>query len=308
MLWAATGVAPPETIPAPLTDEPVRGGLAPPAGETYSEGYVPSSDPPDTKEGGPPVLTGDGIILNNKAGIDVDVEDLIARVLSFGAGGKVLIIHTHGSEAYTPEPGWEYEASDPYRTEDAAMSVMRVGDALAARLRERGIDVVHDKGLYDYPSYTGSYTRSLEAVKRYLSADGGIKVVIDLHRDALEGKDGTVYKTLADVGEEPCSQIMLVAGTNASGLSHPLWRDNMAFALKLQAAMMLNYPSLARPLEVSRYRYNQHVLPGSLLVEVGCSGNTLRQSISAAEYFADCLADVLTWEDMRRAAADAAAE
>ena len=66
-------------------------------------------------------IPGEGIVLNNKAGVDIDTDDLISRVLTFGADAKVLIIHTHGSEAYTPEPGWEYEPSDPYRTEDGSM-------------------------------------------------------------------------------------------------------------------------------------------------------------------------------------------
>ena len=99
------------------------------------------------------------------------------------------------------------------------------------------------------PSYNGSYTRSLEAVESYLEEHPDIAVVIDLHRDALVGSDGTVYKTVADIDGTQCAQVMLVAGTNFSGLTHDDWQKNLSFALKIQYAMVEQYPTLARPAE-----------------------------------------------------------
>ncbi len=237
----------------------------------------------------------EGIYLKNNTEYDIDVEELLNKPLGFSAqdGAKVLIIHTHGSEAYMPDGDDIYEPSDPSRTEDKNYNVVRVGDELARVLEDRGIDVIHDRELYDYPSYNGSYDRSWEAMQSYLQQYPDIAVIIDLHRDALEGTDGTIYKTVADIGDTPCAQVMLISGTNFSGLTHDNWQENMSFALKLQSAMVEQYPTLARPLNVSQYRYNQNATTGSLIAEIGCNGNTLQEAITAATYFGDCLADVL---------------
>ena len=64
-----------------------------------------------------------------------------------------------------------------------------MGDELAAALEEQGLTVLHDREIYDYPSYTGSYNRSGAAVEAYLAEYPDIAVVIDLHRDALGGDE-----------------------------------------------------------------------------------------------------------------------
>lgn len=200
------------------------------------------------------------------------------------AGPQVLIMHTHGTEAYTPAPGETYEESDPYRTTDGSHSVVRVGDALASALEECGLRVIHDRSLYDYPSYAGSYERSGAAVERWLSAYPGIAVVIDVHRDAV-GDRQVVYKTLASLSGESPAQVMLVVGTGENGLAHPLWRDNLRLALALQDAAQAASPGLVRPLRLVKERYNQQLTTGSLILEVGTNGNTLSEACRAAELF-----------------------
>ncbi len=282
-----------DNISEPETgDEPIE----PP--QEYIEDTPAASEPKNT------TITGDsagyegladGIYIQNRTGYDIDVEALLREPLTFSAstGAEVLIIHTHGSEAYTMSGEDVYEESDPYRTEDPTQNVIRVGDELERILTAHGITVIHDRETYDYPSYNGSYTRAWESITEYLAANENIKVVIDLHRDALVGDDGTVYKTVADVGDLPCAQVMLISGSDYSGLNHPEWRKNLSFALKLQAEMVKNYPTLARPLSISEYRYNQNATTGSLIVEVGTNGNTLQEALTAVGYFGECLAEVL---------------
>jgi len=241
-------------------------------------------------------INADGIYVKNSTTYDINVEDSLNKEISVSlqAGDEspqVLIIHTHGSESYAPDGS--YEESDSYRTQDTEHNVMKVGDELAAALEEKGISVIHDKNFYDYPSYMGSYGRSLTATEKYLQQYPSIKVVIDLHRDALMEDDGTVYKTVAEINDETCSQIMLVVGTDGTGLSHGNWSENFSLALKLQVSMNEKYPSLARPVNLREERFNQHLSSGALLVEVGTNGNTLQESITAVRYFADCLEDVL---------------
>ena len=207
-------------------------------------------------------------------------------------GVQILIVHTHGSEAYTPDGTDQYEMSDSYRTEDKRFSVIRVGDELAARLEHYGLSVVHDREIYDYPSYTGSYTRSGEAVQAHLAAHPETAIVIDLHRDAL-GTEDVIYKTVAALDGEASSQLMMLVGTGESGLEHPKWEENLKLALTLQAAVNAEYPTLARPVSLVKERYNQHLTTGSLILEVGSNGNTLQEALTAVRLYADAIGPVL---------------
>ena len=247
---------------------------------------------PETEETAPPIRTVDlsgGAAVNDRTELNVDLDALAAEGLSLSLpsdGPQVLIFHTHSSEAYTPDGQDRYEASDPYRTEDKTKNVIRVGDALAAALEAHGLTVLHDREIYDYPSYTGSYGRSGAAVERYLAEYPTIRVVIDLHRDAL-GSGGTVYKTQATANGRSSAQVMLLAGTGENGLWHPNWRENLKLAMYLQDAADAVFPSLMRPIALVSERYNQQLCPGMLIAEVGSTGNTLREALTAAELFGD---------------------
>ncbi|NLB30024.1 MAG: stage II sporulation protein P, partial [Clostridiales bacterium] len=240
-------------------------------------------------------LPSDGIIMQNTSGLEIDIERLMSEPLEIvlaEEGPQVLVIHTHGSEAYTQVPGEEYEESDPYRTQNKSRSIISVGDVLAEELSARGISVIHDRGTYDYPSYADSYNRTLAAIQGYLEKYPSISLVIDIHRDASPAT-GDQFKTIAEIDGSLCSQIKLVVGTNGAGLTHPNWEQNMKLALRLQYEMNRSYPTLARPVGASEYRYNQHATAGSLLVEVGAAGNTFSESVDAVRYFADAYANVI---------------
>lgn len=236
-----------------------------------------------------------GLEINNGTDLDIDTAALMSGGLALtlpAEGAQILIIHTHSSEAYTPDGQDVYTPTDPSRTEDTRYNIVRVGDELTAALESYGLSVIHDREIYDYPSYTGSYSRSCEAVEEYLKAYPEIAVVIDVHRDALTSGE-VVYKTRAALEGECASQVMLLAGTDESGLSHPNWQENLKLALYLQQAMDAKYPTLARPVAVTPQRYNQHLSTGSLMLEVGSSGNTLQEALSAARLFADAAGPAL---------------
>lgn len=238
----------------------------------------------------------DHISVINKTDYTVDTAALLKAPLDITLSGDspvVLVIQTHGSEAYMPDATSQYIESDPYRTQDMSQTVMRVGDELVAALEKAGISVIHDKGIYDYPSYKASYTNSYAAIQSILKKYPSIKIVIDIHRDHIPGDDGAVYKTIADIGDTPCAQVKFVMGTSFSGLKHPNWRENFKLALHIQNEMNKLYPSLAKPIELSQYRYNQQATIGSMILEVGCTGNTLQESLSAVRYFADAFSEVV---------------
>ena len=283
--------------------EPASAPLETPPGEALSEqetleaapeilsSVMESSPDADIRE---TTIPG-GLFLKNATGYPVDVEQMLRdgpMVRLPAEGPQILIIHTHGSEAYTPAGLDRYESNDASRTEDLRCNVIRVGDELAELLEGQGLNVLHDREIYDYPSYTGSYSRSGEAVQRYLEAYPDIAVVIDLHRDAL-GADGVVYKTMAEEEGTVASQIMLLVGTDDSGLEHPNWRSNLSLALYLQNAIDQAHPTLMRPVSLVRERYNQHLTGGSLILEVGSSGNTLQEALAAIRLFADAAGPAL---------------
>ena len=222
--------------------------------------------------------------------------DLLDRpsALDFsGEGPQILIVHTHGSEAYTPEPGWEYEAQPGYRTLEADRSVIAVGEALAKTLEGHGISVIHDRSLNDYPSYNDSYWTTLERIEQWVTQYPEIQMVIDVHRDAVETESGKAQPLSSTQNGQTAAQLMLVVGTDQGGLSHPDWQENLANALKLQSVLQGQWPGLCRKLDLRTERFNQHMTPGSLLVEVGTNGNTLQQALFSAELLGDGLAAMI---------------
>ena len=242
-----------------------------------------------------PTTIAGGMVITNSTSYELDLNSLVSGGTSVklaSKGPQILIIHTHGSEAYTPDMENGYSSVDSFRTEDAEYSVVRVGDELAACFESYGLSVIHDRNFYDFPSYTGSYAKSGDAVKKYLEEYPGISVVLDVHMDSI-GDGDVVYKTIAEDSGKPCSQLMLLVGTGENGLEFPNWQENLKFALYLQSAVVSKYPSLSRPIALKKERYNQHLSTGSLILEVGSSGNTLGEALNAVRLFADAVAPAL---------------
>lgn len=211
-----------------------------------------------------------------------------------GEGPQILILHTHGSEAYTPPAGTEVVWSGDHRTTDSRYNVVRVGDAMADVFSAAGISVLHDRTLYDYPSYSGAYDRSLSAIQSYLAQYPTIHFILDIHRDAIEDSQGREYKVVSTVeGEGTAAQMTLVVGSDGSGLTHPSWMENLKLASALQEDLLTSYPTLMRPILLRNSRYNQHATTGSLLVEVGAAGNSPEEAALAGRLFAERMVEVL---------------
>ena len=255
---------------------------------------TPTPTPNLTPLSAPETAVFPDVAVTNRSSRTVDIQALLQEkpdVQLPQGQPQILIIHTHGTEAYTVSPGSEYTESDEYRTTDSNYNVVKLGEVLQQELSAQGLHVIHDRGLYDYPSYTGSYDRSAAAVEQWLAQYPGIAVVIDLHRDAL-GSGDAVYKTRAELSAEPSAQVMLLIGTGDNGLAHPRWQENFKLALRLQEAMDKTTPTLARPIDLVAERYNQHYTTGSMILEVGSSGNTLPEALCAVRLFARAAAPV----------------
>ena len=224
---------------------------------------------------------------------ELDAENLLSKDMSLDmstGGYKVLIYHTHSSEAYVDSA--EGDAED---------TVMGLGQQLADILTDTyGIPVYHDTTEYDMMTGTldrnASYDYSREGVSAILAEHPEIEVMIDLHRDGVP--DDTHLVT--EVNGEPTAQIMLINGMcrDEEGNDVDYWSndnkvDNMALALQTYLAGRGNYGDLMRKIYISTSRYNMDLMPRAMLAEIGAQTNTIQEARNAMEPFAAMLAKVL---------------
>lgn len=218
----------------------------------------------------------------------LDVTQLLEKNMTIKEhvdGPQILIYHTHSQEAYKDStPG------------DAAMSVVGVGDYLELLLEETyGIEVLHHKGVYDQPR-DSAYSAALPNIEKVLQENPTIEVVIDLHRDGVAENRHLV----TEVDGKKTAKLMFFNGlckTTAQGeltyLPNPYITDNLALSFQLQLAAEEYYPGLMRKIYLKGYRYNLHLKPKSILVEVGAQTNTFEEAKNAMEPLANILAMVL---------------
>lgn len=288
----------PDTPPSgaqqqPMTEPtaPQRDETATPPSENGSGGRVVEQ----TVGGGTNVA---GISVKNKSGVAADIAAALAAELPFSVEigsdePQVLIYHTHTTEGYMPYDAGYYNAGDVRRDDTYPDTVVAVGDALEAELTAAGIKVIHDTTIYDYPHYRGAYERSVVTMEEMLAKYPSIKVTLDIHRDGLMVNERDMLKPTVTVDGEKAAQLMLVCGVlSTEALPHPAWEKNLSFATKLQAALTARHPSLCRPLSLTGARYNQYVTTGSLLVEVGSEGNTLKEATRSARLLGQTLVEM----------------
>ena len=219
-----------------------------------------------------------------------DLERLMEQPLSWdltGSDPKVLILHTHATESYTKQ-GEDYTESSAFRTLDTDYNMVSIGTRVAELLQQAGITVIHDRELHDYPSYNGSYNHARKSIQTVLAEYPGICLVLDLHRDA-SGDLSNQFRPVAQLDGQDTAQIMLVMGTDAAGLEHPDWEENLSLGLKLQAQLERLSPGITRPMSLRSQRFNQDLTHGSLLIEMGAAGNTHAEALRAAELLAEAI-------------------
>ena len=203
---------------------------------------------------------------------------------------NILIFHTHSCESYTASEQYPYTPTGNFRTTDLNFTVTRVGTELTNQLQQYGYNVIHDTSYHDYPSYNGSYTNSLKTVENLLQTNSS-DIIIDLHRDAIGSRSD--YAPTVKIGDEECAQIMFVIGTNAGGLWHPNWNQNLKFAVKVQEKAEELYPGLFKPIMLTTSRYNQHTGKYANIMEVGATGNTLEQCLTSMKYLAKVMDEIM---------------
>ena len=203
---------------------------------------------------------------------------------------NIIIFHTHSCESYTSSELYPYTPTGNFRTTDLNYTVTRVGTELTTQLQQYGYNVIHDTSYHDYPSYNGSYTNSLKTVENLLQTNPS-DIIIDLHRDAIGSRSD--YAPTVKIGDGEAAQIMFVIGTNAGGLWHPNWNQNLKFAIKVQEKAEEMYPGLFKPIMLTTSRYNQHTGKYANIIEVGATGNTLEQCLTSMKYLAKVMDEIM---------------
>lgn len=206
---------------------------------------------------------------------------------------QVLIMHTHTTESFEPFERTYYDSSFSYRTTDYSKNVVMVGDAITEELERAGINTIHNTTYHDYPSYTGSYDRSAVTVQNVLDEYPSIKVVLDIHRDAIS-RDGDLLQPVIEVDGKKSAQIMIISGCDDGTMDMPNYMENFKFASLLQNQIYSDYGDFARPILFDYRKYNQHLTTGSLLIEVGTHGSTLEQVRYAGQLLGKSIAKALT--------------
>ena len=236
----------------------------------------------------------DECCVKNKTGLDFDFEAYLKAPLTFkteknSASPQVLIYHTHTTEAYLDESVDYFYDSYYSRTQNTGFSVVAVGNKIAEELEKNGIKTLHDTTVHD-STYNGAYDRSAQSVQADMAENSSIKVVLDIHRDAL-GTDERKVKPVFEYDGKQGAQIMILSGCDYYGeRDFDNWQNNLGFALKIQNTAERLYPGMTRPLSFDFFAYNEYICDGSLLIEVGSDAN----SIDEAEYTGTLLGKVLS--------------
>ena len=202
---------------------------------------------------------------------------------------QILIYHTHSQEAFADSREGEVEDT-----------IVGMGEVLAEHLRAYGYNVIHDTGVYDLIDgvldRSAAYDYARESVEQILAENPTIEVIVDLHRDGVEGT-----KFVTEIGGKPASMIMFFNGISRNSQEQSLsWlpnenlSENLAFSLQLELLAREQYPGFTRNIYLKAERFNLHLRPRSLLVEAGTQLNTVEEEKNAMEPLAHLLHQVLS--------------
>lgn len=218
-------------------------------------------------------------------------EDFLAEDFTLQGGNdkpQILIYHTHSQEAFAD-----------FGPDHKDATVVGIGTYLTKLLADKGYHVIHDTTVYDLRDgkldRNKAYTYSLEGVTDILQKNPSIEVLMDIHRD---GVDENLHM-VNDVNGKPTAPVMFFNGVSQTPegpneyLPNPYRKDNLAFSFQMQLDAAAYFPGLTRKIYIKGLRYNLHLRPRSMLVEVGAQTNTYQEALNAMEPLAEVLNMVL---------------
>ena len=205
----------------------------------------------------------------------------------------VLLFSTHATESFEPCDRKFYDKRYNSRSTDNDKNVTHIEDKIAEQLIQNGIPTIVDKTQHDFPSYNGSYNRSAQTINEYLKKYPSIKIILDIHRDAIERENGERVKPITTINGKKAAQIMIISGCDDGTMNFPNWAQNLNFAVNLQQKIESSYPTLTRPIFFCYRKYNMNICPQSLLIEFGSNSNSLNEVLYSGELMGKALSDLL---------------
>lgn len=208
------------------------------------------------------------------------------------AGGLPLvgIYHTHNWESYISEfPALKSQITksddlDRIASEDPKIkTIVDLGKKLAVRLSDLGVTAVHSPLSHSRDGYPYAYRTSRSTAREILKTHPTVKVLLDLHRDSGWGVD-----TIAVIQRKNVARIRCVIGQE----KQPRWEQNRAFCERVIERLEKRYPGITLETRVQNDTYNQDLMPGAVLLEIGGALNSYAEAERSVLYLAEVLAEL----------------
>lgn len=204
-------------------------------------------------------------------------EEEAEQTTSLGDQPLACIYCTHTTENY----------ADQDRNTQAG-GVLEAARALADTLNAQGVPTILCETVHDAPDWSSAYDSSMKSIEALKDQYPSLTLFVDVHRDSsIAG----VSTQLAWQGEN-WAKMMFVVGSNQR-LQHDHWQENQAFAQKTADLLEEKAPGIIRDVRVSANRYNQHISPQALLVELGSTDNALEEAKRSAVLLGETLAEIM---------------
>lgn len=198
--------------------------------------------------------------------------------------GKPLVglYYTHTAESFIPSSGAAHKPGGQRG------DIVDVGEALTKKLGTYGISTLQNTTIHDYPSFMKAYDASEVTVRKMLAENPSIQMLFDIHRDADKRENYTAIVNGVEV-----AKIKIIVCVGQQDLVQPHWQQNHAFAKLIDAKLNQRYPGLSRGIQMENWRYNQHLHPRALLIEIGCQESSKEEAERGIEMFGDILAEII---------------
>ncbi|TQK73450.1 stage II sporulation protein P [Brevibacillus sp. AG162] len=202
-------------------------------------------------------------------------------------GKKIVYVYnSHNRESWFSE-------TKPVGTsvDHPTRNISLISKHLAEALNDRGIgsdvsnDDIYQQLLNKKMHYSFSYAESLQVVKAATEKNKELYYFFDLHRDTAPRE-----RTTVTIKGKTYGRVLFVIGKRNKS-----YEKNEAFATELHELMEKMYPELSRGVmekgaKTDHGEYNQSLSPGSLLIEIGGTENSVQESMNTAEALADVFA------------------
>lgn len=234
--------------------------------------------------------------IDKKTGMPDDlfnIEEMASQNLHInteGAGPKILIFHTHGSEMYAD-------------SKNVNEGVIGAGEQLKSILEDKyGVECLHITDRFDMVEgrlqRDGAYERAEPVITQVIKENPSIQLVIDLHRDGVNEN----LRLAATIDGKPYAKIMFFNGicrkwdkgrlVPVEGLENPYVKTNLALSYQMQNTVASFNTDVLRKIYINAYRYSLHMMDKSMLIELGAQTNTVEEAGNSIEIIAEALAKV----------------